>query len=132
MRLAARDHLVEGRSQAAEIAVATDERRVQAADSTWAHQRECPHEPSGGNSAGLALGLDDDGVVQFECASHGRRRALADQDLAGAGGLLEPGAHVHGITGHEGAALTGATHDHLSGVDADAQGQAVTEEFVQA
>jgi hypothetical protein len=44
---------------------------------------------------------------------------LADQDLAGAGGLLQPRRHVDGLAGGEGR--VGLVDDDLAGLDADAR-----------
>ena len=44
--------------------------------------------------------------------------------------LLEPGGHVDGIACDEGAALSGRTHDDLTGIHADAQGERSGEKLV--
>jgi hypothetical protein len=57
-------------------------------------------------------------------AARAARRALADEDLAGIGALLESRRDVHGIAGHEPFAGAGLdAGDDLSRVDADAHRQ---------
>ncbi|MCI0583635.1 MAG: hypothetical protein L0227_12245 [Chloroflexi bacterium] len=50
--------------------------------------------------------------------------SFAQQDLAGACGLLESGRHVHSIAGHRGSRAGTPGGDDLAGVDADTHRQA--------
>ena len=103
----------------------------QSADAPRPHERERADEPPAGDAAGLALRLDRRRLVELEGAARCRDRALADEDLARAGRLLEPCGDVDGVAGHERAALPRPADDDLAGVHADAQRERVAEELVE-
>ena len=80
----------------------------------------------------LALGLNRYRFCELESAAGGGGCPLADEDLARRGGLLDTGRDVHRVAGDEGAALSRAADDDLSGVDADPKRERVPEELFQA
>jgi hypothetical protein len=100
--------------QAAQLALASDERRVEVAREGRRLFLE-GEQPVRHERLALALQLERlplglDGVA------HEVRRLGAQQDLAGSGALLEPRRDVDGVAGRE--ALGAPDHD-LAGVDAD-------------
>ena len=125
------DRLPVARAEELELCLSSDEGVPQPADTTWAHERECADETSAHDAARLSLGLDGAQLVELEGASHRGGRPLADQDLAGRRGLLEPCADVDHVAGNERAALARPTGDDLAGVDTDPERKFVPEQLLQ-
>src|SRR6266542_2403432 len=132
LRLATSGHPAVCVLQLCQLAVATDEGRPQSADAARAHQRQGAHELAALNTARLSLRVDRPRLSEFECAADGRDCPFADEDLARAGGLLQPRADVDGVAGHERAALTGPPDDDAAGVDPDAKGETIAEQLREA
>ena len=59
-------------------------------------------------------------------------RAVTGEHLARVGGFLQPIRDVHGVAGHERAALACRAHDDLARVDADAHLELAAEELVHS
>jgi len=105
--------------------------RAQPADSTRAHQRQCTNEPAALEPSGLPLRLDGHRLPELEGAASREHGALAGEDLAGRGGLLEPRTDVHGVAADERAAFTRKADDHFSRVHPDPQSRTVAEQLAQ-
>ncbi len=110
-----RQRLVESRPNTRELVAPADERRVEAALEGRralydAKQTMC------GNGVRLPLQLERLDSLDFDRIPRQAQRRLAEQDLAGLGGLLEAGGDVDGITSDERVAAAG---DDFAGVDAD-------------
>ncbi len=110
-----------GRLQELELALAANERAVQAGDAARPHQRERADEPAARGTTLLPLRLDRLRLAQLEGASRGRDGALADEDLSRRRCLLEPCGDIDRVSGDEGGAFARPPHDDLARVDADPQ-----------
>ena len=108
--------------QQVELPFPPDHRRVQATGVPRGRAAQL-HEPERRDRFGLALeiergdGVDVDGIPD---EAVGR---LAEQDLAGLRGLLEPRGDVHGVARDQALAGRGVPGDDLPGVHADPRGQ---------
>ena len=131
-RPAAGDDAAIGLPQVRQLAVAADERRLQAAEPARAHQRQRAHELAAADPAGFARRLDGGRLGELERAARGRHRPLADQDLPRGGRPLQKRADVDCITGGQRAALTGFPRHHIARVHADAQRQPLAEHLPQS
>ena len=107
LRLAAARPRAVRREQELDLALAADEgrgaarrRRADALSVTRPHAARRQSTPPGFPFASTVARL-----VELERAAAPRRRALADEDLARLGRLLEPRRDVHRVAGHERAAL---------------------------
>ena len=63
--------------------------------------------------------------------AHEAEGPLAEQHVAGPGGLLEPRSDVDRVAGHECLAACAVARDDLAGVDADPQGDACPEALLE-
>ena len=127
VRLAAIDRVAVARPQELQLPLPADEGGSQPTHAAGAHEGEGADETPAGDAVGLSLGLDGARLVELEGASHDGNSPLADEDLPGSGSLLEPGADVDRIAGHERAALARAADDDLAGVNADPECELVAE-----
>src|SRR5581483_11744623 len=115
----------------AQLVPAADEDRLEAADATGTHERERAHEPAAGDALRFALRLDRRRLGELERAADSGDGPLPDEDLARRGSLLEARAHVDCIAGHEGASLAWTADDHVTGIHADPEGEALSEQLRQ-
>src|SRR4051794_10737337 len=118
MALAALDHLLERVEERAELLLAVDERRVEAARPS---RRVRPYLEDGVCVERLAS-LDSamrERLHDHRIADEPMRR-FADQDLVRRGGLLEALRNGHGGAGHDQMALEVVAGHHLAAVDPDA------------
>jgi hypothetical protein len=106
-------------AQDAELALTTDQWGVVTSDRLMFFEAE---EAIGLDRLGLALQLQGRNRLGVDRVSHQPIGARPEDDLAGAGGLLEASRHVHGVAGDERLATGRIAGHHLTGVDADAQG----------
>ena len=113
------------------LGLPADERPAQPADSARAHQRQRTHEPAALEPSGLPFRLDRHRLPELEGAARREHGALAGEDLAGRGGLLEPRTDVHGVAADERAAFARTADDHLSRVHPDPQRQPVAEQLAE-
>src|SRR5207237_10469224 len=98
----------------AELLLSSHERALQPADAARAHQRQRTDQPAADDTVGLSLCVDRGRRIELEGTSHSCGRALADEDLARRGRLLEPRGDVDCIAGDERAALSRPAADHLT------------------
>jgi hypothetical protein len=100
-----------------------DERGVEAAGPSG-RPRAHRQQPVG-RLAGAAPGdLQDPGRLDLDGVADQAPGAAAEQDLAGTGGLLQPGGQVDGVADHQRGAQARVAGDHLASVDAGVQLQA--------
>jgi len=114
----------------AELGFSSDENRSQLpkpSESSFGFANEAPAN----NAAASSFDLDRFSVRELESTSRQGGCSIADNNVAGCGGLLEPRGDVHGVAGYEGAALAGASDDDFAGVDANAQGKLIAEQLSQ-
>ena len=84
-----------------------------------------------GHRLGLPLRLERLDRLDAHCVAHEAEGRLAEQHVAGAGGLLEPRSDVDRVAGHERLAARAVARDDLAGVDADPQGDARPEALLE-
>ena len=120
-RGAARDRVVEGGAQRAELLAAPDELRRDRAGERR-HIRSQPYEPVGGERQALPLGVNRRCRLGVHDVGHRRVGRGTDQHLAGRRSLLEPSCDVDSVSGRELLVGCAAAHDHLARVDAGAGG----------
>ena len=120
VRLAQRDRAPERREQEVDLGLATDERTAEAGRAPRTRERERALDRTSRQALRDALRLGDAPVAELECAPDRGDRALAGEDLPGLRGLLQPVGRVHGVAGHERAALPRHADHDLARVDADA------------
>ncbi len=118
VRRALRHHVVEVVAQTLELALPTDDRRVEATHEAG-RLRVDVEQPIRRDGGALALELELDGLDLHRVPDE-LLRLLPDQDLAGLRVLLEPGRDVDGVARDERVALAG--HD-LARVHADPRPQ---------
>ena len=118
VRRALRHHVVEVVAQTLELALATDDRRVEASHQAGRRGVDL-EQPIRRDGGALALELELDGLDLHRVPDE-LLRFLPDQDLAGLRGLLEPRRDVDGVARDERVALAG--HD-LARVHADPRPQ---------
>jgi hypothetical protein len=114
-----------------ELLLAADEGVAQPAHAARPHQRERADEPATDDSVGLSLRRERQRLVELERTAHRRSRALADEDLARLGGLLESRRDVDRVAGDEGAALARLSHHDVAGVHADPQRERIAEQLLE-
>ena len=114
------------RAQEGELVVAADERQPLGSGDRHLVGTE-GHSLEDGN--GIALALEQNGLALAEPdPARQLGREGADEDLATAGRLLQAGGHVHGVPDHGDVAVaTDGRGHHLTGVDADREGQIAAE-----
>lgn len=110
-----------------ELLVPPDEVSAESVDPARAHQRERSDEPPARHPPALALCLHHHGLGELECAAGRSDRALAHQDLSGAGSLLEAGSDVDGVACHERASFARAADHDVAGVHADPEDELLAE-----
>ena len=110
----ARERAQEG----AQLLLAPDERRVEAASTTRDALPDCDELQGVDRLASLDDPVGD--RLRHDGVAHEVMGRVADQDLARRGGLLETLGDVHDLARDEQVTLQVVTRDHLAAVDADA------------
>jgi hypothetical protein len=111
-----------------ELGVASDENRVEPADSARTLERERAQESAARNALSLSLHGDHRRLVELERPANRLDGPLADDDLAGRGALLQAGADVDCVSGDERASLARRADDDAARVHADTELELLAEE----
>ena len=115
-----------------EVAIATDERPLQAGHAARAHQGKRSQHLPAFDRARLPFRLDRRRVAELEGAPGGGNGARTGEDLSGSRGLLESRGDVDRVPRHERAARARLVHHDVAGIYADAKRQMVAERVPQA
>jgi hypothetical protein len=120
------------RLQDVELVPTPDEGAAEARDASRPCQPERADEAPADDTACLALRRHGRRLAELEGPLRRGSGALADQDLARLGRLLEPRRHVDSVARDEGASLPRPTDNDLARVDADAECERTAEELLAA
>ena len=115
---AVRRHPLERLSEQRQLAVPAHDRRVESPMVAGGAGRRRPPVGTRGRLL-LALGRDRIHRLRPDRVTGQSERLLADEDLAGSGGLLETSRGVDRIPGHQRLSGRGIARDDLARVDAD-------------
>ena len=114
------DGPVECLVEASELALSTDQRRVEAAGAALGAGGDV-EQPVGRDRLGLALGVRSGSTASTTTASRPGVRRASDEDLAGRRGLLQASGRVDRVARDERGATGGVADDDLARVDAGAE-----------
>jgi hypothetical protein len=109
--------------QTFQLRPAADERGLEAAGESR-RLRIDAHQPPGWHAVCLALEIEIVHRLQLDGVAHELAGRVPEEDLTGAGGLLESRGDVDGITGGVEMLRARVAHDDLAGVHARPQGNA--------
>ncbi len=109
VRLVLRDRAPVGGEEQLELRLATDEHALESRSSPRSRKRQRPQHGPRLEPIGLSLRVEHPPLSELERAADRGDGALAGEDLARLGGLLEPVADVHRVSRDEAAAGAGSS-----------------------